>query len=338
MAYWCGIDLHSNNSVVAVIDEADHRRLSKRLPNHLGGILNELEPFRKELLGIVVESTYNWYWLVDGLMDAGYRVHLANPAAIKQYSGLKHSDDFSDAHWLGHLLRIGVLREGYIYPKEDRALRDLMRKRMQLVQQRTTNLLSIQSQIQRTRGIRLSGEQIKKLDAERLGELAVVPEVMMAIVSNLEVLRCLNAQVELLEKTVRNRCRVRERFQQLSTICGVGDILAMTIMLEVGDIERFATVGDFASYCRCVSSERSSNGKKKGVGNVKNGNPYLSWAWVEAANFAVRFYEPVRRFYNRKVARTNSIVGRKAVAHKLARAGYHVMIEQKPFELERAFS
>ena len=77
----------------------------------------------------MVESTYNWYWLVDGLMDADYRVHLANPAAIQQYSGLKYSDDHSDARWLGHLLRLGVLPEGYIYPKADRAVRDLLRKR-----------------------------------------------------------------------------------------------------------------------------------------------------------------------------------------------------------------
>lgn len=338
MAFWCGIDLHSNNSVVAVIDEEDRRRLSKRLPNQLGLILDELEPFRAGLEGVVVESTYNWYWLVDGLKEAGYRVHLANPAAIKQYSGLKHGDDFGDAHWLGHLLRVGVLREGYIYPKDERPLRDLMRKRMQLVQQRTANILSAQTQITRSLGVRLSGDAIKKLDADCVAKLALPADVVLAVTSNLEVLRCLDKQVELLERSVRSRCRLREHFRHLSTICGVGDILALTIMLEVGEIERFASAGEFASYCRCVSSKRVSNGKKKGEGNVKNGNRYLAWAWVEAANFAVRSYAPVRRFYTRKAARTNSIVARKAIAHKLARAGYYVMRDREPFEIERVFA
>jgi transposase len=90
------------------------------------------------LQGIVVESTYNWYWLVDGLMATNYRVHLANTTAIEQYKGLKHTVDQSDARWLAHLWRLGILPEGYIYPKEERAVRDLLRKRSQLVRQRTT--------------------------------------------------------------------------------------------------------------------------------------------------------------------------------------------------------
>jgi transposase len=97
------------------------------LPNDLGLILKEFSAYRSELEGIVVESTYNWYWLVDGLMEQGYKVHLANTAAIQQYNGLKYTDDNSDARWLAHLLRLGVLPEGYIYPKQERAVRDLQR-------------------------------------------------------------------------------------------------------------------------------------------------------------------------------------------------------------------
>jgi hypothetical protein len=88
--------------------------------------------FRRDLLqGIVVESTYNWYWLVDGLMDKGHKLHLANTAAIQQYAGLKYTDDNSDVRWLVHILRLGVLPQGYFYPKHDRAVRDLLRKRSQ---------------------------------------------------------------------------------------------------------------------------------------------------------------------------------------------------------------
>ncbi len=97
MHKYIGIDLHSNNSVVVVTDEADRIIFQKRLANSLNEILPVLEPHRDESVGVVVESTYNWYWLVDGLMDAGYQVHLAHPSAIKKYEGLKYSGDFADA-------------------------------------------------------------------------------------------------------------------------------------------------------------------------------------------------------------------------------------------------
>src|SRR5512135_1036795 len=107
MSLYAAIDLHSTNSVLAVIDETDRPLRQRRLPNELPAILKELEPFRDEIEGIVVESTYNWYWLVDGLTDHGYRLHLANTAAVPQYAGLKHSGDESDARHLAHLLRLG---------------------------------------------------------------------------------------------------------------------------------------------------------------------------------------------------------------------------------------
>jgi len=109
-------------------------------------------------------------------------------------------------------------------------------------------------------------------------------------------------------------------------------------MYEAGDMDRFAQVGQFASYGRCVNSSRWSNGKKKGEGNRKNGNKYLAWAFVEAAHFAVRHNERIRRFFDRKKAKTNGIVAVKAVAHKLARACYHVLKDQVSFDVTRAFA
>ncbi|HEY1438206.1 MAG TPA: transposase [Casimicrobiaceae bacterium] len=138
---YCGIGLHSNNSVVIVSDEEDRIVFSKRLPNDLGQIGAALESHREDLAGVVIESTYNWDWLVDGLMAIGYQVHLAHPSAIKKYEGLKHSGDFADAAYLAHLLRLGLLAEGYIYPREERGARDLARKRMQLVRYRTAQIL-----------------------------------------------------------------------------------------------------------------------------------------------------------------------------------------------------
>jgi transposase len=125
MALYGGIDLHAHNSVMALLDAHDQVVDEKRLPNDLNTILAYVAPYHAELMGLVVESTYNWYGRVDGLREAGYRVHLAHTAAIKPYEGLKYSNDQVDARWLAHLLRLDILPEGYISAKGERAVRDL---------------------------------------------------------------------------------------------------------------------------------------------------------------------------------------------------------------------
>ena len=337
MKLYGGIDLHSNNSVVVVLDEEDRVVYEKRVANDLGYVLRELEPYRARLEGVVVESTFNWYWLVDGLMEAGYRVHLANTAAIQQYAGLKYTDDRSDARWLGHMLRLSLLPEGYIYPKEDRAVRDLLRKRGQLVCQKVTHILSMENLFSRNRGARLSANAIKQLTEEEVEGLLPNADLALAVKSNLAVYRCLVGEIARLERAVKQRMKLKEGFRQLLTVDGIGWILGMTIMLETGDITRFKSVGQFASYCRCVASQKLSNGKKKGTGHTKNGNKHLSWAFVEAANFAIRYNPKIKRFYQRKKEQTNTLVAIKAVAHKLARACYYVMRDQVAFQVEKAF-
>jgi len=338
MKLYGAIDLHSTNSVVTVIDEQDRVVYQKRLDNDLTVILQQLAPYQSSLEGIAVESTYNWYWLVDGLMEAEYRAHLVNTAAVQQYEGLKYTDDHSDARWLAHLLRLGILPQGYIYPKEQRAVRDLLRKRSQLVRQRTANLLSIQNLVTRNTGSSISSNRIKVLRVEDVGSLLGNADCALAAQSNLWVLHCLEEQIGKLEQVIKERVKLRPQFRYLKTVDGIGEILALTIMLETGEIKRFAGVGNFASYCRCVGSEKLSNGKRKGSGNTKNGNKYLAWAFVEAANFAVRFNPQIRRFYQRKKAKTNGIVAIKAVAHKLARACYYIMRDEVPFDVAKAFA
>ena len=205
----------------------------------------------------------NWYWLVDGLMDRGHRVHLANTAAIQQYAGLKYTDDHSDARWLAHILRLGVLPQGYIYPKEERAVRDLLRKRSQMVRQRTTNLLSIQNLITRNTGSSLNGNRIKTLSAQEVDELLANPDLALAVKANLALMSCADEQINLLERTVSERIKLRAEFCFLKTVPGIGQILALTIMLETGEIKRVPTVGDFASYCRCVGSQKLATARKK---------------------------------------------------------------------------
>ncbi|MDA8242498.1 MAG: IS110 family transposase [Elusimicrobia bacterium] len=339
MRLYAAIDLHSNNSVLVILDETDKIVHERRHPNDLPTILAALEPHRENIEAIAVESTYNWYWLVDGLMEAGYTLKLVNTLAVKTYDGLKYTSDEHDARHLAHLMRLGLLPTGYIYPKEERAIRDLLRKRSLLVRNRTLHILSIQNLVSRNSGNGIVATAIRKLDDEALSRICGGnANLVLAIKSSLSVLFCLDAEIKGLEKVVLAKARLKPEFKKLLTVYGVWNIIGMTIMYETGDIGRFAKVGHFASYARCVGAVRLSNGKKKGDGNRKNGNKYLSWAFIEAAHYAVMHNERIRKFYQRKKAKTNTVIALKAVAHKLARACYHIIKEQTDFNEERAFA
>jgi transposase len=335
---FCGIDLHSNNSFVVISDDLDKVVYSRRHANNLTDICAALSPYRQQLFGIVVASTYNWYWLVDGLIDAGYSLHLANTTAIKQYDGLKHRGDESDARHLAHILRLGILPEGHIMPQAARAVRDLARKRMQLVQQRTLHILAIETSLAQQTGGRISSDSIKRLTEKDIDHLPVGCTEAIGMKADLAVIHILQTQINSIEEVLSAYCRADPGYRLLNTVTGIGPVLAAVILLETGDIKRFADVGNYASYCRCVGSIHLSNGKKKGEGNTKNGNRYLSWAYVEAANYAIRFCEPARQFYQRKKAKRNGIVAIKAVAHKLARACFHMLQSGAPFSAERCFT
>src|SRR5258706_5014731 len=337
MQTYAAIDLHSNNGVLTVIDETDRVLKQRRIPNKLEEFLKELDPFRATLQGVAVESTFNWYWLVDGLQAKKFPVTLVNTSAIQQYEGLKRSDDDYDAWWLAHMMRLGILPKGYIYPRKNRAVRDLLRKRAMLVRQRTANILSVQNLEARNRGTKISSNEAKRLTDTRVTELYGNGDLALALTTTIAVIDALTEQTRLIESAVLKKARLRPEWELLTSVWGIGKILGLTIMYEAGEMSRFSSPGDFASYCRCVNAQRFSNGKKKGENNAKNGNRYLAWAFVEAAHFAVRFYPEAKRFHDRKAAKTNGVVAIKALAHKLARATFHVLRDQQAFDPKRVF-
>lgn len=338
MALYCGIDLHSRDSWLAILDEGLEVVGETKVGNDLEAILRVLEPHREALEGVAVESTFNWYWLVDGLMDAGHRVHLTNTWAVKQYEGLKYTDDRHDARWLAHLLALGILPEGYIYPKEERSARDLMRRRTFLVRKRTSFILAMRGAFECRTGMRVNSNDLKKWKAEDVMAYVEDPMAAFGITCLLEPMHALSAQIKKIEKAALSRGRLRPEFVPLETVWGIGKILALTIMYEVGDVARFRKVGNFTSYCRLVNTARLSAGKRKGSGNRKNGNPYLSWAFSEAAHHAVRHYPEAQKYFQRKRSKTNGIIAIRALAHKLARASYHVMRDHVDFDPEKAFA
>lgn len=330
-------DLHSNNACLGILDKNGKKIFKKKLPTDLPTILKAIEPFKEKIDAVAVESTYNWYWLVDGLMENEYDVCLANPAAMEQYSGLKYSEDFSDAFFLARLLQMNILETGYIYPKEARGLRDLLRKRLQLLRQRTAHILSFQGMVSRVLGKQMTGNEVKKLSEVDVDEIFTDIHVALAGKANIASMKFLADRITILEKEIQKKVKLKDEYIKLTTTPGIGNILATTIMLEVGDIGRFKTPGNYVSYCRCVNSKKMSNGKKKGTGNKKNGNKYLSWAYVEAANFAVRYSPEIKRYYERKKTKTKTVVAIKAVAHKIARANFYMLKDNEEFDVTKAF-
>lgn len=330
-----GMDLHSNNVVVGIVDSDGKRLAHRKLPCELDAVIKFLKPYKKQLEEVAVESTFNWYWLVDGLQAQGYPVVLANPAGMQQYHGLKHSDDTSDAFHIAELSRLRILPTGHIYDAELRPMRDLLRRRMMLVHHRTALMLSFKHLYICTTGQELTLTRLKGMAADEATALYEHPGNQLCAQIQLEQIAKLTEGIEKIEKVVLAGVRALPLYEKLTTLPGVGKILGMTITMEVGDINRFAEAGNFASYCRAVAALRLSNQKKKGENNTKCGNKYLAWAFVEAAQFARHSDAQCRQWFDRKAARTNSIVAAKALACKMAKAAWYVMHENTNYDPQR---
>jgi transposase len=332
-----GIDLHGNNLVIGVMNQDGKRIVHRTLECDLKQVTEFLQALKPQLQSLAVESTFNWYWLVDGLRAQDYPIDLANPAKIEQYSGLKHADDKHDAFQLAELQRLKILPKAHVYDPELRPVRDLLRRRTKFVQQRTALILSFKSLYARTTGQELLLKTLKSMEPKQAKELYEHPANQLIAKLQLEHIGSLDRSISLIEKGVLESAREIPRYEKLLSLPGVGKILGMTITMEVGDIKRFKTDGDFASYCRAVDSRRLSNGKQKGENNAKCGNEYLSWAFVEAANFAKRFDQNSRRWFDRKKAQTSTVVATKALACKLAKAAWHVMAHNTHYDPRRMF-
>ena len=337
MALYCGIDLHSRDCWLAILDEGLKVVQEAKVVNDLEALLQVLEPFREDMKGVAVESTFNWYWLVDGLMDNGYRLHLANTSAVKQYEGRKHTDDRHDAKWLAEMLALQILPEGYIYPKNERPERDLLRRRSFLVKKRTSFLLAMRGAYECRSGLRTSSNEVKQWTREEIEENWDDPTVALGMTCLLEPMKALDDQNRTVEKEILHHAKLRSEFAPLLTVWGIGKILALTVMYEVGEISRFKKVGNFASYCRLVKTARLSAGKRKGSGNQKI-RQSISVVGIFRGGALRKSLPPgSKKYVQRKTSKTNGIVAIRALAHKLARASYYVMKDQVDFDPERVF-
>ena len=339
MKIYVGIDLHSTNSYFAAVNDKGERLFHKRYSNNKDAIVLALAQIEKygKIDSLCVESTYNWYWLVDLLQDLNYNIFLTNPSEIKQYRGLKVTNDKSDAYFLGELLRLNILPKCWICPREQRPIRDLLRTRMNLVQKRTSFKNSLSSLFARHTGAQMSYQKVIQLGRKQIDQLVKDSDITFRISELCSQIYSLSASISKIEKRAEAKLRLKPEFQGLLNVPGIGKILAMVIMVETGDIKRFRKSGNYTSYCRLVSSQRTSNGKSKGSNNNKNGNKYLAWAYSEAAITLKRCSEAANRFWQRKSSKGVKVLAYKSLAAKLNKACYYVIRDNVEFSEKLLF-
>ena len=340
MKFYCGIDLHARDSFVCIIDDNDRVLLKERIDNRLELFLYHLNSFTPRP-SVVVESTLNWYWLVDGLMDAGFEVTLAHTLGLYMITGAKVKTDKRDAFNLARLLRLDAIPKAYIYPKDKRPTRDLLRKRSRLVTLRAAEYGNVRRMLLQQGIVSRSLTEIKHLDEEQISHYFEHPIIRCHCLMEIERIHFFTRQVKILEEIILGTVEDQPTFELLQTIPGIGKILALTVLYETGDIDRFPSAKHYSSYSRVVPGiAQSGNAIKRGRGS-KQGNPHLKWAFTQAATLAIRYYAPIRKFrqthMNRRKSRAKKLISISIVAHKLAIAAYYVQKNQVSYKEELMF-
>jgi transposase len=340
MKFYCGIDLSARDCHVCVIDQQLQIMVQQKMRNDLPTIIKLLMPYQTNLQ-IVVESTFNWYWLVDGLKAAGFDVVLAHTLGLYLITGAKVKTDRRDAYSLAKLLLVGAVPKAYIYPVETRPVRDLLRRRMHLVQVRGGEYGSLRRLLLRQGILSNRQQEIKTATEAELEQWFEHPLVRLHASQELERIALYSEQIAELEKTILALAKTAPSYELLLKLPGVGQTIALTILYEVGELTRFASPRVFSSYCRVVPGIAQS-GNVSGRGRAsKQGNHYLKAAFSQAAVAAVRCYPKVRRYYERQMKRHQGR-GRKMIcyniiAHKLAQAAFQILKEQSEYREELLF-
>jgi len=339
MQFYCGIDLGARKSHLCLIDELDRKLLDKKMDNDLEEIKLLLSPYTPSI-EIVVESTINWEWLVYGLKKSDYQVTLAHTLGLKAITWSKKKTDKWDAFTLARLLRVRMIPKAYIYPYELRPIRDLLRERIRLVTKRATEYGAISRMLIRHNIQGFTRNTVKRLTEKDMHELYHHPFIRIKGTLELERIKLLTEHIKLIEKNILERAKQDSTFSLLQTIPGIGEILALTILYETGEIGRFSHTRAFCSYCRVVPGIHQSSDKAYRSPNSKQGNHYLKWAFSQAAIMAIRYYPKIKRLYERLAAKRKKaarLVARSIISHKLAQAAYHVMKHQCPYREELIF-
>jgi transposase len=336
----CGIDLHARQMYVCVMDRQGKKLVHTNVKNNdFKFFLKLIEPYRHDLT-VCCECMFGWYWLADACHAANLNFVLAHALYVHLIHGGKNKNDRIDSEKLTHLLRSNLIPPSYVYPAERRPLRALLRQRLFYVWSRAELLARIHShQLAHNRIPPKRTCSTRDPWEEALLAAEDHPLRQLAIKNDMAMIRHYDHQLVQLEeelKRLTKKVACRE-YALLQTVPGIGENLGLTILYEIGDIERFPTVKDFLSYCRLVKGTVASAGKIKGLRGAKLGNPYLRWAFGEAAVIAKRDHYVLGPLAQRLEAKMNGnkFKANTVVAIKLARAAYFMLKNKTVFDPER---
>lgn len=333
----CGIDLHARQMYICIMNKEGKKLVHKNIKNNdFEFFLKLAAPYLHDLT-VVCECCFNWYWLADACLDAGIEFVLAHALYLKHIHGGKNKNDRIDSEKLAHLLRTNLIPPSYVYPKERRPMRALLRQRMSYVWERS-ELLTHLSMNQTAEGLVpvAKGGHNRDVWEERILAQYADPLLKLAVECDMELIRSYDRRIELLDQKLAAEAR-REHgrdFPLLMTVPGIGRVLALTLLFEIDTIKRFPTVKDFVSYCRLVKGSVASAGKVKGLCGGKMGNPYLRWAFGEAAVIAKRNHPLLTPYAEKLVSQHGKFKGNAILANKFGRAVYFMLKKGTAFNAE----
>lgn len=359
---YIGIDLHSNNIWLSVIVNEQRpsgsvgkvifsrsigtQRVDGTLPEDL--IKPVIERFCKDQPHIAcVEATYNWYWLTDLFERNGWNLVLADPSTVSE-AKTKAADDRKDAEYLADRLRYNALRYAVIMPKQLREIRDLVRTRGTAVKQRAREKIIVINKLTNLIGRKITGKELRELikehaefgtEAPMLLNWGLTEEVRTILDYHLTMATNIDQGIQKIEEHINAVGRNLRYTRELQKMPGCGPVISSILASEIGSIRRFATAANFVSYCRLASTSKLSNGKSKGLGNAKNGNAYLSWAFTELATLMVRYSEAAKRHFEKLMRKYGQLRVKaiRVLAAKLARSVYQCLSKNEPFDVLRCF-
>ena len=335
--HYCGIDLHSRTMYLCVLDAEGEVVLHRNAKSRPEALLGGLKRFRESVV-VGVESTYSWYWVADACRDAGIPFVLGHATYMKAIHGAKTKNDRIDAFKLAKLLRGGLFPLAYVYPREMRAARDLLRRRIHLARRRAGLLNHIHTVAGQCNLGPLGKHGVARRDRRlQLLEHFQDPCVRRSVQLDIDLLDDTEKHLERLERDLRQLALQQDptTVRLLKTIPGVGKTLALVLLYETGDVTRFHNVQQFVSHCRLVRPERSSAGKRTDSRGRKIGNAYLKWAFSEAAVCFLRNNDKGKRYLRRLERKHPKSKALSILAHRLGRTVYFMLKNRTVFDLDR---
>jgi transposase len=307
-----------------------HRNLKTRPKD----FLDALRPFREQDLVVGIESTYNWYWLADLCHQENIPFVLGHALAMKAIHGGKTKNDKQDSLMIAMLLRGGNLPRAYVYPKATRAQRDLARRRGYFVRQRAELQTHIRNTASQYNLPTPTGQLRYACNQAGLAETFPNPAARLTIESDISMVNALTQQINQIEQRLLQLARIDDAgtFYRLKSVTGIGDILALVILYEVGDIKRFPTAGDFLSYSRLVPGKHESAGKQYGSPGRRQGNPHLKWAFSEAVSLMLRDGTLIKEAFPAWEKRYGRPKALSILAARLGRAVYLILTRGDVFD------